>query len=203
VRLNGIRWKRAEGPNWALPFFAGLLAGVALVYLNTDSFLREGGFLSRMSLERIGRMDLNEGAFFLYVLEKRLGMLWLTAILATTFAGIVTTYLFVLWTGVCGGVAAAVSLMRYGAKGCLLLAGGMMPHFLCYIPAFLMLANWCFQVCGRLYYPVVDYTETHDKKQKNRGLVKNFCMLHVVVIIGAILESYVNPGLMAELLKIF
>lgn len=203
MRISKIRWKRAERPNWALPFFAGLLAGIALVYLNTGVFLSEPGFLSRMNLERLERMELNEGMFFLYVLRKRLGTLWLAAILSTTFAGIVTTYLFVLWTGVCGGVAAAVSIMRYGIKGFLLLAGGMMPHFLLYIPAFLLLADWCVQVCTRLYYPVRDFTESREGKQKNPGILFHFLLLHGMLIAGAILESYVNPALMRELLRIF
>ena len=203
MRISKIRWKRAERPNWALPFFAGLLAGIALVYLNTGVFLSESGFLSRMNLERLERLELNEGMFFLYVLRERLGTLWLAAILSTTFVGIVTTYLFVLWTGVCGGVAAAVSIMRYGIKGFLLLAGGMMPHFLLYIPAFLLLADWCFQVCTRLYYPVRDFTESREGKQKNPGILFHFLLLHGMLIAGAILESSVNPALMRELLRIF
>ena len=198
-----IQWKRAERPNWALPFFAGLLAGVFFVYLNTEAFLTENGFLSWMNLERMSRIELNENAFFLYVVGKRFGTIWLVAVLATTFAGIVTTYLFVLWIGVCGGVISTVAVMRYGMKGLLLLAGGMMPQFLFYVPAFLMLADWSMQTCMRLYYPVVDYTEIHGTKTKNNGMFWRFVMLHGVVIIGIILESYVNPNLMTELLKIF
>lgn len=202
MRLQKIRWKRAERPNWALPFFAGLLAGAVLVYMNADSFLTETGFLSRLGLERLSRMDLNENAFFFYTLRKRIGTLWFVAILATTFAGIFTTYLFVFWTGVCGGVVAAVSVMRYGIKGLLLIAGSMMPHFLCYIPAFLLLADWSFQTCVRLYYPVRDYTE-NGQQQKKRRILGRLLMIHGIAIVGIILESYVNPGLMGELTKLF
>ena len=201
--MRKIRWRRAEGPNWALPFFAGLVAGAAFVYLNTEMFLTETGFLSRLNLERLGRIDLNENAFFFYVLGKRLGLMWLSALLATTFAGIVTTYLLVLWTGICGGVIGMVAVMRYGIKGLLLLAGGMMPQFLFYVPAFLMLANWCIRICMQLYYPVNDYTEMHAAKSKKAENIGKFLGLHGVVIIGVFLESYVNPNLITELLKIF
>ena len=203
MRIAKIRWKRAERPNWALPFFAGLLAGAALVYLNPGMFITETGFLSRMSLERLRRVELNESAFFFYVLGKRIGPLWLAAILSTTFAGIVTTYLFVMWMGVCMGVVASVSIMRYGVKGILLLAGSVMPHYLCYIPAFLMLADLCFRMCTKQYYPVRDYTEKYEEKPKSFGILGNFLLIHLVVIIGAVLESYVNPNVMSELLKIF
>lgn len=198
-----IQWRRAERPNWALPFFAGLVAGAVFVYLNADVILTENGLLSQVNLERLGRIELNENAFFFYVLGKRIGLVWLAAILATTFAGIVTTYLIVLWAGVCGGVISAVAVMRYGVKGVLLLAGGMMPQFLLYVPAFLMLADWCMQTCMLLYYPVVDYTEMHSVKSKKMEVIGHFLFLHGVVIIGVILESYVNPNLMTELLKIF
>jgi len=202
VRLRKIRWKRAERPNWALPFFAGLLAGIVFVYMNSDSFLTETGFLSRLSLEQMSRMELNENAFFLYTLRKRIGTLWLVAILATTFAGIFTTYLFVFWTGICGGVLAAISIMRYGIKGLLLIAGSMLPHFLCYIPAFLMLADWCFQTCVRLYYPVRDYTENREQPKK-AWIPGRLLMIHGIIIVGILLESYVNPGLMGELLPFY
>lgn len=198
-----IRGRRAGQQNWALPFLAGIFAGAAGVYLNRSSFLTENGFLSRMSLERIGRLDLNHTAFFLYVLGKRLKFLWLSAVLATTFAGIVTTYLLILWVGVCGGVIMCAAILRYGLKGFLLLAGGGMPQFLFYAPAFVMLAGWCIQTCLKLYYPVMDYTEVHTKKWEKTELLGKLLLIHIVVIIGAFLESYVNPNLMSELLKIF
>ena len=201
MRIMRLYGKRAERPNWTLPFFAGLAAGIFCVYLNTDSFLAENGLLSRMSLERLGRLDLNENAFFFYVFGKRLGFVWLAAILATTFAGIVTTYLLVLWIGACGGVIAAVAVMRYGIKGFLLLAGGMMPQFLLYFPAFIMLADWCIKTCLRLYYPIVDYTEQQPEKSKKTETIGRFLFIHGVVIIGVILESYVNPEILLFVLK--
>ena len=99
-------------------------------------------------------------------------------------------------------MVAAVSVMRYGMKGLLLIAGSMMPHFLCYIPAFLLLADWCFQTCVRLYYPVRDYTENVQQQKKGK-ITGRFFMIHGIVIVGIILESYVNPGLMGELTKLF
>ena len=99
-------------------------------------------------------------------------------------------------------MVAAVSVMRYGMKGLLLIAGSMMPHFLCYIPAFLLLADWCFQTCVRLYYPVRDYTENVQQQKKGK-IPGRFFMIHGIVIVGIILESYVNPGLMGELTKLF
>lgn len=198
-----IRWKRAGQPNWALPFFAGFFAGAALVYLNAGTFLTENGLLSRIRLERLSDARINENAFFLYVLGKRFKLIWLLIILATTFVGIVTTYLFALWMGVCGGVIGMAAVMRYGFKGVLLLAGGMLPHFVCYVPAFWMLADCCLQLCMRLHYPVVDYTEMHTDKGSRLALLGRFLLLHGVVIIGAVLESYVNPHLLIDLLKIF
>ncbi len=203
MRFTKLRWKRAERPNWALPFFAGLVAGAVLVSLNMGVFVTESGFLSRMGLAQMKRMELNENAFFFYVLRKRIGPLWLAAILSTTFAGIVTTYLFVMWVGVCMGVVASVAMIRYGIKGILLLAGSLMPHYLCYIPAFFMLADLCFRMCARLYYPVKDYTKNAQEQSGTYGILGNFLLLHGIFIVGAVLESFVNPHVMAELLRIF
>ncbi len=203
MKAMRIQWRRAERSNWALPFFAGLLAGAAFVYLNGDQLLTENGLLSWMGLERLRYFKINESAFFWYVLGKRLGLMWLVAVLATTFAGIVTTYLFVLWMGICGGVIGGAAIWRYGMKGFLLLAGGMMPHFLCYGPALFLLADWCMQIYMRLHYPVIDYTEIQGGGAKKSRLAGKILLVHGVVIIGVLLESYVNPSLMVELLKIF
>lgn len=174
-----------------------------LVNFYSDAFLSQSGFLSRQELMYLFENSVDRGAFFFYVLQKRLALVWLMAILSTTFAGIVTTYFFVLWVGACGGIMVSVCIMRYGFRGILLLAGGMMPQFCFYIPAFLLLAGWCFATCVRLYHPVQDYSVSQTEKEEKLKPMGGLLWIHGIVIVGAVLESYVNPGLVAELLKIF
>jgi len=195
--------RRAEQPNIALPFFAGFFAGMVLLYVNADTMIYENGFLTLENLERLKLFEINRTVFFWHVLGKRMGMVWMPIVLAATFVGIITTYVYIFGIGICGGVIMATTVMRYGINGVLLLTGGLMPHFIVYIPAFCMLMNWCYGFSVRLYNPLIDYTDTHKKYEKNRTFLWKLFYIHIVVIIGAFLESYVNPNLLKEMLNFF
>lgn len=208
MRLGKIRYKRAERPNWALPFFAGFMAGIVAAYFQMDALSESGGFMGLSALDRLRFMELNTGQFFFYVLKKRFGTLWFLAVFATTFAGIILSYLYMFWLGAGGGMLLGAFILRFGVKGIFLMGAGMMPHFLCYIPACLMLVNWCFLVCSRLYYPtrVESYQRLGRltaKKHGMAGILLGLFWIHGVVIIGALLESYVNPNIVTKLLHVF
>lgn len=196
------RWRGAEQPHMALPFLAGLMAGVIYVYFRADSWSAQHQAVNTALLKRLGTMEIDTGMFFWYVLRKRLTALWMLAILATTFAGLVTIYLFVFWTGISAGIMAATLILQFGIKGGILFAGGLLPQYLCYIPAFLMMFAWCMKVYLRLYGgEYAGYAE--ERSGKGRHLIPAVLIIHGVVITGVFLESYVNPNFITEILKIF
>lgn len=196
------RWRGAEQPHMALPFLAGLMAGVIYVYFRADSWGAEQQVVNTALLKRLGTMEIDTGMFFWYVLRKRLTALWMLAILATTFAGLVTIYLFVFWTGISAGIMSATLVLQFGIKGGILFAGGLLPQYLCYIPAFLMMFAWCMRVYLQLYGgEYAGYAE--ERSGKGRRLIPAILVIHGVVITGVFLESYVNPNFITEILKIF
>lgn len=196
------RWRGAEQPHMALPFLAGIMAGVLFVYFQADSWNTQHQTANTALLRRLGTMELDTGQFFWYVLRKRLAVLWMMAILATTFAGMVTTYLFVFWAGISAGVMASTLVLQFGIKGGILFMGGLLPHYLCYIPALLMMFAWCMRVYLQLYGG--EYSRYQEEESgRYRHLIPAILIIHGVVITGAFLESYVNPNFMTEILKIF
>ncbi len=186
----------------ALPFLAGLMAGVIYVSFRADSWGAEQQMVNTALLKRLGTMEIDTGMFFWYVLRKRLTALWMLAILATTFAGLVTIYLFVFWTGISAGIMSSTLVLQFGIKGGILFAGGLLPQYLCYIPAFLMMFAWCMRVYLQLYGgEYAGYAE--ERSGKGRQLIPAILVIHGVVITGVFLESYVNPNFITEILKIF
>ncbi|MDD6812256.1 MAG: stage II sporulation protein M [Lachnospiraceae bacterium] len=196
------RWRGAEQPHMALPFLAGLMAGILFVYFHADSWSAQHQAANSALIKRLGTMELDTGTFFWYVLRKRLAVLWTLAILATTFAGMVTTYLFVFWAGISAGVMASTLVLQFGIKGGILFAGGLLPQYLCYIPAFLMMFAWCMRVYLQLYGGEYSAYQEEEGGRRKR-LIPTILIVHGVVITGVFLESYVNPNFIAEILKIF
>ncbi len=190
--------------NWLYMFAGGFIAGIFIMNFGKTFFLSDGGILNINALNRIKYLDVDGTALLRYVLKERAGMVFLLVILATTLAGIISSYVFVLWQGALTGMFITAATIRYGMKGILLMLAAMFPQQLLLVPAWIMLLNWCCQLCCKFYYPHKDYDPEYGNR--NRYLIRKgilFLWIIGVVIIGSILECYVNPILVSEILKIF
>lgn len=197
------RQERAGAGGWLLPFLIGFLLGVIVLVINTDSFLKGSGLLDEYTLGRLKYMQINQNAFFLYVLKKRLAPLWLLMLVSSTFLGLAALYGYTAWLGFCCGVLLSTGVIRYGMKGILLVVSGCLPHFILYAPAFLMLLYLGREVCIKLYFPHRDLSGAAGRKTVLLQWIFRFLFINIVVIIGALLESYVNPVLVTKILNIF
>ena len=76
------------------------------------------------------------------------------AILGGTKSRKIAAYLFLLWAGLASGMILTSALLMLGVKGLILCVISMLPHFLCYIPAYAMLLLYLFR------YPVSEWNST-------------------------------------------
>lgn len=210
MRLRKIRFKKAERPNWALPFFAGMAAGIVGCSLWFSEKASVTGWQDLTALSRLAYMEINSVRFFWYVMPRRLGTVWFLSLLSTTFVGVVALYFYVFWLGISGGVLASAFVSEYGIKGILLFGASLTPQIFFYVPAALMLLSWGLQVCMKLYYPsgfcgrfLRGGGEGGLEGIRGPGLLARFLWIQGVVIIGALFESYVNPNIVTKLLNIF
>ncbi len=189
---------------WLFVFAGGFVVGIFAMNLAKDFFLSDGGILNINALNRIKYLEVDGAALLRYVLGEKAKIFFLLVILSTTFAGIASSYGFVLWQGVLTGMFITAATIRYGMKGILLMIAGMFPQQLLLVPAWVMLLNWCCQLCCHFYYPHKD-CEPEYSNRKRYAVRKGVTFLWItgVVIIGSILECYVNPILITEVLKIF
>ena len=120
-----------------------------------------------------------------YMAEQRLAPLCAAALLAMTKLRRVSAVFFLVWTGFTAGVAVSSAVAGLGLKGCLLCAAALIPQFLFYIPAYVILLRYC------LGAPQVRWN-----RQKSIGVT-------LMTAAGIILEIYVNPSLVRGLLSFF
>lgn len=186
-------------------FLFGFFMGVFFMNIWKSRLLTETGFLDEEMLYQLKYMQIDYHVFFLYVLKKRMTLFFMLLVFATTYLGVAVTYGSLIWFGFSSGMLMAAVLIRYGLKGILLICASMLPQYIIYVPVFWLLLNWSYEVCRILYFPARVYEENRYRSRRTLIMTKGMqaLVLLAVVIIGVLLESYVNPIILISLLKIF
>lgn len=185
-------------------FLAGFVAGIFIMNAGRRILLENTALLDEYSLYQMKYMTVDGNVFFLYVLKKRLGTLLGIVLLSSTYLGIITVFAYSGWLGISLGMLLSAAILRYGMKGLLLMITAAFPQYLLYVPAFVMLLKNAYELCASIYFPG-RCRELHSagKSSELKGWILKFLMISGVVITGALIESYVNPNLVTNLLKIF
>ncbi|MBQ7780729.1 MAG: stage II sporulation protein M [Lachnospiraceae bacterium] len=183
----------------------GFVVGILIMNIGKKILLENTGLLSEYTLYDMKYSAIDSNAFFVYVLQKRIGVMLVLAVLSTTWLGMAAAWTGAAWLGISFGMLVMASLLRYGLKGILLVGTGVFPQALIYFPVALFMLQWSYEFCSAIYYPerLQMGKESFGKNQLLRKKMIQFLFLLGVVIIGCILESYVNPTLVLNLLKIF
>lgn len=185
-------------------FMIGLFLGILIVNVGYDAWIRTGSLLGANMITRLKNSILDGSALFSYILKHRLFTVCMLALLATTMIGLPAVCAYICYMGLSAGCLLSVSVIRYGIRGLLLMAAGIMPQGLVLIPAYAAMFVWAVEV-NRMLYAKGPYRERYVRYSKQIYLKKGAQMIGimVVVIIGCLLESYVNPKMLHFILKIF
>lgn len=189
---------------WFYLFLGSFFLGMIVMNMCNESLLGDAGIFNLASMNRLKYIEINQGKFFQYVLKRRIGECIVLLLLSTTMLGMVSVYAVVFWQGMLTGMIMTAASIRYGLKGILLILGGMFPHQCLLFPAGVMLLGWCLEnyflihTFGRGISPLF---RTRRHQLLHQGVLLMWIML--VMLIGCILESYVNPILISDLIKIF
>lgn len=172
--------------------------------MGNETLLTEEGIFSAASVSRLKYIEIDNGRFLKYVLKQRLGEGFMLILLSATGMGIAAMYIWVVWQGVLAGMTITAAIIRFGIKGILLLLGSLFPHQLLIIPAQVMLLGWCYEN-NRTGQRFGGYMSSFHDGKRQQFLRQGIALLWImiVILIGCILESYVNPMLISDLAKIF
>jgi len=189
---------------WFYLFLGSFFLGVFLMNMGNETLLTEEGIFSAASISRLKYIEIDNTRFLKYVLKQRMGEGALLVLLSTTGIGLAAIYAWVIWQGVLAGMTITAAIIRFGVKGLLLLLGSLFPHQLLIIPAEVMLLGWCFENNSR-GQRFGNFAPPFYNSKKQQFLRQGIALLWIliVILIGCILESYVNPMLISDLVKIF
>lgn len=194
--MRSNRYWLRDGKFPFLTFFvAGLLAGIVIMNLGKSILLENTGLLDEYTLYHMKYMTVDGSALFYYVIKERFGQLIILAVLSTTYLGLAVCAAVTLWYGVCGGVFLATAVMRYGIKGILLVAVGVFPQYIIYVPGMVLMLYWCRNLYQKIYLDRV--------KVSPMQWIGRLLGIFLLFGLGCVLESFLNPHLFRGLLQFF
>lgn len=154
-------------------FVTGYLAGIACVCFLQDTWLQQWNFFGLKLLQQAEHFQIDKTALFFLCIRKRLSAFFLLWLLSFSSVRWISTGGFFLFSGLAAGTVMEALAIRYGIRGLGFYLALILPQALCYVPAFFTIG---------------------------RGRRKIF-LPTVVVIIGILLESYVNPAILLWALR--
>lgn len=185
-------------------FTIGLFLGILIVNIGYDGWIKEGSLLGADMIARLKNSVADGSGLFSYVLKHRIFTVCMLGILGTTVIGLPVLCAYVCYMGLSAGCLLSVAVIRYGIRGLFLMAAGIFPQGIVLIPGYAALFIWVAGVNKMLYSHGID-REYYGGYGRQSYLKKAMQMAGIiaVVIIGCLLESYVNPKILQFVLKIF
>lgn len=185
-------------------FTIGLFLGILIVNLGYDTWIKDGSLLGADMIVRLKNSVPDGNGLFGYIIKHRLFTVCMLGILATTIIGLPAVCGYICYAGLSAGCLLSVAVIRYGIRGLLLMAAGILPQGILLIPAYMALFVWAVSV-NRMLYSKNPYKEYYIRYSRQVYIKKGLQIMGIaaVVIIGCLLESYVNPKLLHLILKIF
>lgn len=185
-------------------FMFGLLLGILFVNIKHDVWIKDDGLLNASMMKQLQSSELDGNYLFGYIVKHRVLATLFVSMLASTVIGLPIVCAYVCYLGASAGCMLTVAVIRYGIRGLVFMAASIFPHGLLLIPAYFLLFIWSLD-CNRSLYGKIDGIEGRYFLGKQFILHKGVRLfgILIMVIIGCIMESYVNTQVVHFVLKIF
>lgn len=170
-----------------IDFLILFLFGIVLAnLLGADSFQKNGS-LTRYYLKQFQYAKIQTQELVWHVACNRMTIFAALLAFGLFSKTILFHMLFVAWSGFSYGYFCVLAISAFGAKGLMLCVLALFPQFIVYIPVYLGLVR------------------LSDRRRENTGWRKCAavtCLL-IGLIVGILLESYINPLILQKVLKFF
>lgn len=185
MKMPGQRVNRTEMSFLSL-FAVSLTVVMLAVLFQKSELLFQTQVLDKSMLGLMKYQAGNSRSLFWFVLKERWWIVPLLFLMSTTYLAAAVSYGMVIWYGAGTGAILAIAMLRYGIRGIFLILGAVFPQYL-------------------LYVPVMVVTLKLSRRQRTpcKRFFLQLILLEVVVIMGCVLESYVNLMVVEKIIKIF
>lgn len=193
-----------NGYHMAYLFMIGLFIGILIVNLGHEAWIQNGSLLGADMMNRLKNSRAEGAGMIAYVLRHRLSTVCMLSLISTTMIGLPVLCAYICYTGLAAGCLLSVAVIRYGIRGLLFMLATLFPQAFLLIPAYAGLFLWAVSLNRTLYAARSDLS-AYERFSRHFYLEKCIQIIGImaVVIMGCLLESYVNPNILYFVLKIF
>lgn len=170
---------------WLALFVLGLAAGTLFVNFAAADRLSQSGAWMEAALSKMTGYEVNVG-FFLHILIKRVGFFTFLALITLLCRRNLVLYLSTAYFGFCFGVVISSVTAVYGFQGLLQLLELLMPHYLMYIPAYILLLRWA-------QGQKKEHIRNRKKSTISPFFLSGLVLWTVMLVAGCVMECYLNP----------
>ncbi len=184
-------------------FMTGLFLGILFVNMKYEIWMQEDGLLNVAMLKKLQGSELDGGYLLGYIMKHRVFTILIIGMLASTMIGLPIVCGYVCYLGISAGCILSIAVIRYGVRGLFFMAASVLPQALLLIPGYFLLFRWGID-CNRKLYGKSDGLEGRYLLGSQFILKKGIGLAGIllIVVLGCILESYVNPKVVHFILKI-
>ncbi|TCT15023.1 stage II sporulation protein M [Natranaerovirga pectinivora] len=184
-------------------FVVGVIIGSIFANYLDPSQKDELGILNNYFLDKYSSITLNHIDLLRHIVLNRIRIVLYIWFFGLTFFGIPTIVIALLYFGISFGFMLSLGTIVYGSKGILLNLVFLFPHFLIYVPLVLYLIHKSFELCATLYYKKLAATKSYrlNNKQLFTEYILVLLLCTLVIIIGALVETFVNPGIVRWMIQ--
>lgn len=170
-----------------IDFLAFFFIGIVLANLLGADGFQKNGSLTRYYLKQFQYTPVQPLDLLWHVGCSRLALFLALLALGTIPRGKAAHILFVAWSGFAYGYFCVIAISAFGVKGLLLCLMALFPQFLFYVP---------------VYLGLVRLSEHHREHHGWRGAAA-VVLLTAALVLGILLESYINPLIIQKMLNFF
>lgn len=193
---NQSMWIKVMKAFLLLSFVAGIFAA----NLMGREAVSNAGVLNDYFIEKFQYTKVNGQNLFFYIMGERVPLLLLLLFLIFTVLGILGGILLLGWQGFSVGFMLSTGIAKYGGKGILWVLGGLFPHYFFYLPVYI--GYCCVAVVLRQRLRGEGGVMPDRRLVYGMGIFAAFVLLAMFAA-GIFLESYVNPAILKNILKVF
>ena len=184
-----------------LVFGTGFLLGLVFFYFAGKKMIENLGILSQTDIESFKSFSMNEKGYFIYIAGIRIKqfLFILFGSLSIWAGGFLYTVLG--WSGFQLGILVYAAMYQYGVKGLFYCIFMLMPQGIFYYLAFVRAMNRKLESDKKYYHKNINITK--NKVMNISKNVKTFLTIFLLLCLGILSESYINPWFMKWILLFF
>lgn len=184
-----------------LVFVTGFFLGLVFFYFAGKQLIEDSGLLSKEYIEPLKNFSMNQKGYLFYIIGIRIRQFLFVLFCSLSIWAGCFLYAVLGWGGFQLGILSFAAMYQYGMRGVFYCIFMLLPHGILYFLAFVKVLNRKLDSDKKYYHKNININSSRAKKLYEN--VKVIFEILLLLCLGILSESYINPWLMKWILLFF